>query len=509
MSLLDDSFFKVYAAETRSLCGLDSEPAATAIPPAREPSNRNEETSVSRQPAKTSRPTDSPRTAEPASHSGQPLKTSIPAVEIINKRHKIAEETWGGKIAEPTDYLIELMSRPATSKSRTMLKTQETPENAEKPAPRLAPPPIVAVLESTRELGLSAEIKLREIDSRNLPQPDALLECNNIRLSIEELRENFLPLPGLKLAARSDSSRWIIAPPQEETVANVSAKTALRSMPEMTPPDSDPIASENPMRDFEHTERSAVEEIGEENEEETEPFVKSKEILLETDRFRKVAVVWPRRCEQLRKEAAYQIEGLADHLESKVRIGQRVIAFCGNASDCGCTTLLLCSARELAVRGLKTIIIDGHFENPSLARMLRIPGQEGWDSLFFAREPRNLSDIVLRIAPNLDLLPLSAYAAETRGREIPSDVFFQVFGPLLQHYEIALIDSGNFRESGLLKDHTIDEKLTEVANMGADGILLVFGGEIPGEELSKIERRMRLFDIPQIGIAENGISRPN
>ncbi len=505
MSLLDDSFFKVYAAETRSLCGLDPEPATTAIPPAREPSHRNEETSVSPQPAKASRPTDFQRTTESASHSGQPLKTSIPAVEIINKRHKIAEETWGGKIAEPTDYLIEVMSRPATSKSRTMLKTQETPGNTEKPAPRLVPPPIVAVLESTRELGLSAEIKLREIDSRNLPQSDALLECNNIRLTVEELHEKFLPLPGLQLETRSDSSCWIIAPPKEEAPTNV----APLAMPEMTPPDSDPIALENPMPDFENTERPAAKEIGEENEEEAEPFVQPKETLLETDRFQKVAVVWPRRCEQLRKEAAYQIEGLADHLESNVRIGQRVIAFCGNASDCGCTTLLLCSARELAARGLKTIIIDGHFENPSLARMLRIPGKEGWDSLFFVREPQNLSDVVLRIAPNLDLLPLSAYAAETLGWEIPSDGFFQVFGPLMQHYEIALIDSGNFRESGLLKDHTIDEKLAEVANMGADGILLVFGGEIPGEELSTIERRMRLFDIPQIGIAENGISRPN
>lgn len=215
---------------------------------------------------------------------------------------------------------------------------------------------------------------------------------------------------------------------------------------------------------------------------------------------------WPKCCNQLRESAPIQIKQLVDHLLHQVQSGKRRIAFCGNHSGCGCTTLLLCTARELAAYGQKTIVIDANFENPDVASSLQLPIAQGWEQLLQKNTEWSNKMIELQyvVEPNLTILPLSKtiFSAAHSLQQVEA-----ILDGVCRPYDFALMDAGCL--SG--ETEKMERKIIELARFAVDGVLLIVGKKSTSEhnrsllQESLLQESLQSYGIVQIGIAENGV----
>ena len=104
--------------------------------------------------------------------------------------------------------------------------------------------------------------------------------------------------------------------------------------------------------------------------------------LLEVDRL-----VWPAACNELMLRAASELERFTQQLVDRTSHGEKCVGITSSQRGEGRTTVCLTSARLLADRGLRVVIVDVDVECPTLVRMCGISAATGWNDLLHSELP--------------------------------------------------------------------------------------------------------------------------
>jgi Mrp family chromosome partitioning ATPase len=100
-----------------------------------------------------------------------------------------------------------------------------------------------------------------------------------------------------------------------------------------------------------------------------EPF----RALLEVDHL-----AWPQACDDLLARASAEWECFAERLARQIGQGTKCIALTSCHRGEGRTSVALATAKLLAARGLRSVVVDADFDRPNLADSCGISAQVGW-----------------------------------------------------------------------------------------------------------------------------------
>jgi Mrp family chromosome partitioning ATPase len=193
---------------------------------------------------------------------------------------------------------------------------------------------------------------------------------------------------------------------------------------------------------------------------------------------------------------------LADAVLAVHKQGNKVLGIAGCHRGEGATTLLLCAARRLAERGMKTILVDADFGRPRLAKRLGLQPQLGWDETDETEERSLDQAIVEATANNVALLPLRE-PEEDSGRE-PSDPsrLSDCLKTVQEHYDIVLVDLGPLEDAGLTDDAS--RRLTGGI---VDCVILVHNHRVTTDDQESVfEEHLASAGIAVAGIVENFVA---
>jgi Mrp family chromosome partitioning ATPase len=211
---------------------------------------------------------------------------------------------------------------------------------------------------------------------------------------------------------------------------------------------------------------------------------------------------WPRLCRRLMARAADELDRLADAMLAISRQGQKVLAIGGCCRGEGATTLLLCAARRLAERGVKSVLVDADLGRPRLAKRLGVQPQFGWDETLSDGGPSLDEAIVEATANNVALLPAREPASECGGPLGDPSRLPDCLKVLKEHYDLVMVDLGPL-ENAVLADGARSEMLAE----GIDAVILVHGPQITSEsQRIAVERKLAAAGIAVAGIVENFVA---
>lgn len=208
---------------------------------------------------------------------------------------------------------------------------------------------------------------------------------------------------------------------------------------------------------------------------------------------------WPKVCRRLIARAPEELDRLADALLAANAQGQKVLVIGGCCRGEGATTLLLCAARRLAERGIKSVLVDADLSRPRLAKRLCLQPQFGWDETSDAAGKSLDQAIVEATANNVALLPLREPPAES-GRPVGDASRLPIcLDALRNHYDMVLVDLGPLEEAGL-GDLAGTQ---DIAGM-IDGVVLVHNDRITSEDrLTTLVDQLAAAGIATAGIVEN------
>ena len=225
---------------------------------------------------------------------------------------------------------------------------------------------------------------------------------------------------------------------------------------------------------------------------------------------------WPELCRRLHESGRDEFGAVARVAEERLLDGRRIIGFGGSGAAAGTSTLLLGLARELVERGFSLLVIDADYQNPSIARLLGLSFEFGWERLASFPEEGPESGLVRVLvaeesaghsggpekheAESFHLLPLSekniaAAVAAGCKRSHLSRVL-----ELAGMFDLTLVDHGAFYSG----PHR--EKISELLRFGDDGYFLVGDARTndPDVEREWISESAR-HRLPCFGIIENYI----
>lgn len=217
--------------------------------------------------------------------------------------------------------------------------------------------------------------------------------------------------------------------------------------------------------------------------------------LLEVDHY-----TWPTICESLETLLAgahADFSTLAESIRERLATGQKVIALAGCGHNAGCTTVLLCLARRLAVKGVKTVVVDANFSRPELARRLGVAAQAGWDDVLRGDLP--LEEVV--ISSSLDQLAVAPWKQQSASGKVVAHRLraATTFGILRDAYDLVLIDAGCISN----EEHAADF-LSSCEAARLNGVYLVFDGrEGALDEATRMSDLLAAAGISVYGAIEN------
>ncbi|MCA9246813.1 MAG: hypothetical protein KDA42_06845 [Planctomycetales bacterium] len=191
----------------------------------------------------------------------------------------------------------------------------------------------------------------------------------------------------------------------------------------------------------------------------TPPVHDAAEPAFEVEGFR-----WPEPCNRLVERAGKAFETTANEILADDRDQNRVIAVGGVQRGEGRSTAILCLARQLAIMGAKTALVDAHFANPALAIALGLAVEIGWEAVIGGEFP--LSDaLVLSKNDLLTLLPLRGPTQDPNALARSIQIAVTV-GMLRDSYDRVLVDIGPVAERNAAG-------LTLLSNVSTAGVLVV------------------------------------
>jgi len=208
---------------------------------------------------------------------------------------------------------------------------------------------------------------------------------------------------------------------------------------------------------------------------------------------------WPKVCRRLMGRASGELDRLADALSAASTRGQKVLAIAGYRRGEGATTLLLCTARRLAERGIKLVLIDADLARPRLAKRLGVQPQFGWDETT-GKEGASLAQAMVEAAANnLALLPLREPPSENGQPAGDPSRLAPCIEILRNQYDMVLVDLGPLEDTGLAGGapaRAVPETI--------DAIVLAHDQRVTSEEqILKVEEQLAAVGIAAVGIVEN------
>jgi Mrp family chromosome partitioning ATPase len=191
--------------------------------------------------------------------------------------------------------------------------------------------------------------------------------------------------------------------------------------------------------------------------------------------------------------AADELDRLADALLAVCGRGQKVLVIGGCSHGEGATTLLLCAARRLAERGIKSVLVDADLNRPRLAKRLGVEVQSGWDEI----DSRSLDQTIVEATTNnLALAPVREPSPEC---DRPAGDLSRLPGCLRilrNHYDLVLVDAGPLEDSVL-----VDGAWRQATHGVVDAVVMVRNPRITSEE----RQRAMVDELAAAGIAVAGI----
>jgi len=217
----------------------------------------------------------------------------------------------------------------------------------------------------------------------------------------------------------------------------------------------------------------------------------------QVDRF-----TWPRVCRRLISRAADEWDRLADALLAANAQGRKVLAIAGCRQGEGATTLLLCAARRMAERGVKTALVDADLRRPRLAKRLGVQPQFGWNEIS-NEEAINLNQAVVETTDgNLALLAVRETVEENDNAAGDWSQWTACIEQLRNHYEMVLVDLGPLENS-----IPADYAPPWATEGNIDALLLVHNRRVTSKEnLNEMQRRLTEADINVAGMIENFVA---
>lgn len=217
--------------------------------------------------------------------------------------------------------------------------------------------------------------------------------------------------------------------------------------------------------------------------------------------FQVDSFAWPSGCTRLGMIAGVQVDRLAGALTAGLTRDQKVLAFSGCRRGEGCTTLLLCVARQLADSQLRIAVVDADLNNPMLARRLGLLPEVGWEEVLAGRMP--VAEVIIEsIQDRLSLVPL---CGSVPGGDYPigTDPEPTTSLELLrEHYDLVLVDLGEFGDSAAVASGP----LQAVINWIDAAVLVRDVRSTPEVELDETRRLIEAAGIVETGITENFVS---
>ncbi|OHB78357.1 MAG: hypothetical protein A2W31_16095, partial [Planctomycetes bacterium RBG_16_64_10] len=212
---------------------------------------------------------------------------------------------------------------------------------------------------------------------------------------------------------------------------------------------------------------------------------------LEVDRFR-----WPNVCDALLEQSGAHLDDVARRLLAAAAAGQRVVAIGSCQRGMGCTTTLLCFARQLANQARTVAMVDADFRHPDLAARLGVAVTVGWDDVL--RDERPLAEALVRSGQDrLALLPLRGTTPDgsVLAGNLPSSTSLRV---LRQHFDLVLLDLGP-----VLENTAVAAGRPDAERAGVDAAVLVHNPQTTARgDLHHVAEALERVGVPAIGIAE-------
>ncbi|MCC6124967.1 MAG: hypothetical protein IT426_08395 [Pirellulales bacterium] len=166
------------------------------------------------------------------------------------------------------------------------------------------------------------------------------------------------------------------------------------------------------------------------------PAIRLFQPMLQVDHF-----AWPKVCGRLEACANAELERVIETLIAAQIRGKKIFALGGCRAGDGASSLLLASARRLAVQGLKAALVEADWSQPQLARRLGLLPQYGWEDVLSGRFP--LEEVLIEsIAERLVILPVREPFGAS---ELPADAARQLaetWHSLRHHFDVVLVDPG-------------------------------------------------------------------
>jgi Mrp family chromosome partitioning ATPase len=148
----------------------------------------------------------------------------------------------------------------------------------------------------------------------------------------------------------------------------------------------------------------------------------------------------------------------------------------------GCSTLLLCAVRALMERNYRILLIDSHHRHIDLPNQLNLSGD------------CETGTAVIPLDDHLDLWVWQ----ESKTVEENTTLIAEIIAKRRDKYDFILLDDGSVTESPL------PAFVAFWNQMDLNGVVLVSNTKRPSEmPVSHIVSRLRQYNVPLIGIAEN------
>jgi Mrp family chromosome partitioning ATPase len=207
-------------------------------------------------------------------------------------------------------------------------------------------------------------------------------------------------------------------------------------------------------------------------------------------------VVWPTIHNRLQGAAQPAISQMTDGLQSIGDSGRKLIGLASASRGEGVTTLLSAAARNLLERGRKVAVVDGHWDNPQLAKSLGLLPQIGWEEALSGGLP--LEEIVIEsLADGLAVLPVR----EPPASAITKAAIGTCLETLAASFDFVLVDLGSLSE--------LADKSTPAHAVAAhmDAVVLVQNVRVtPPNRLAEVHKRLAESKMRYAGTIQNFVA---
>lgn len=207
--------------------------------------------------------------------------------------------------------------------------------------------------------------------------------------------------------------------------------------------------------------------------------------LLQVDAF-----TWPKECKKLARIAGSQLQTLADCVAATAESGRNLIGFVGDCDGCGCTTLLLSTAKQLAAE-MSVVVVDVNLDNPGVARKLGLLAEVGWKDVAVGRLP--LAEAMIdSLDDGLTVLPYAGHQDAQYESSLGGGL--ADLRLLAMHYDLVLLDLGTLPAVG---------GNNFLLNCLDAAVIVRAGGTERADDSRRIEQILRSAGVGVVGVAEN------